>query len=243
MIVNEKYLANNEAAKLLGVSKRQINYLIKDKRLEKKMHEGKRKISGESISKYQIDRNQKIPNGYISMEKGMESTGFKEIVFVCAAYRKELKVENYRSGKIIEFDTFSRWFSFLVSHGRILLSKQKEKQKIEGNILVENIKGLHHRPCCDLYCLSLKYHNVDTHFLLSKDDQKAHGEVLSELVGLDACHKDNLKYEIMGEFCDECLLEMQDLFKNFEKYIRQPIIENTYDLKAIEQDIKLSLLG
>lgn len=240
MIVNEKYYSNREAAKLLSVSKRQINYLVKNKRLEEKMHEGKRKILGESISKHFVDRNQKFPKGYISMEKAMESTGFKEIVFSCAAYREELKIENYRSGKIIEFDSFARWFSFLVSHGRILL--QKQKQKIEGNILVENLKGLHHRPCCDLYGLSLKYKNVDTCFLLSKDDQEAHGERLSEIIKLDACHKDNLKYEITGEFCDECLLEMQDMFKNFEKYLKQPIIENTYDLKAIDQDIRLSLL-
>lgn len=235
------YYAPKEAAKLLGVTKRQINYLLQNKRISKKIHEGKSKILGKSLSKYLVDRSQRIPKGYISMEKAMKSTGFKESVFVCAIYRKELKAKNHRLGTIIEFNSFSRWFSFLVSKGRISLPKQKKK--VMGNISVENSKGLHHRPCCDLFNLSLKYQNVDTHLLLSKGEQKSHSEILLELVNLGACHKDKLKYEIDGEFCDECLSEMKDLFKNFDKYRKQPIIENTYDLKAIDEDIRLSLLG
>ena len=240
MIIDTDFYLPQEAAKLLGVNKRQINHLIHNKRLSKKLDAGKIKISGKSVSKYSLERNQKLPRGYISMSHAIKNTDLAESVIIGSIDRKELSGTSHRSGMIIETSSFAKWFSFLVSKGRIALREQKNK--IKGNISVKNILGIHQRPCCDLFNLSLRYQNVNTHFTLSKGDQKAHGEVLLDLVSLNACYKERLTYEIDGEFCEMCLLEMRGLFRDFDKYRKQPIIETEYDLKAIDEDIRLSRL-
>lgn len=240
MTKNSKSCNVEETKEILSITEKHLQRLIKEGSLSEIEEFGEVKILMESICEHLIDRNQRVPREYISIAQAVKNTGFKESVILSAIYRKELDATNHRLGIIITILSFAEWFSFLISKGRIL--PRKQKKKISGNISVKNILGLHQRPCCDLFNLSLKYQNVDTHFLLLKDDQEAHGEELLELVGLNACYKDKLKYKISGSFCEMCYLEIKALFKSFDKYRGQPIIENRYDLKALDEDIRLSLL-
>ncbi len=240
MTTNSESCSFEETMEILEVTEKHLQRLLREGSLSEIVEFGEQKILRESIYEHLVDRKQRIPKEYISMEQAIKNTGFKESVIRSAIDRKELDATNHRLGIIITLLSFAEWFSFLISKGRI--SPREQKKKINGNISIKNVLGLHQRPCCDLFNLSMRYRNVDTHLLLSKGDQEAHGEELLELVGLNACYKDKLKYKISGSFCEMCSLEMKALFKSFDKYRGQPIIESRYDLKAIDEDIRFSLL-
>ena len=237
MIKNSKELSVQEAATFLKVKTKQVHRLAKGGKLSKKNIAGKTVFIEESVHKHFVNRNQRIPEGYLSITNAAKNTGLKEDIIRSAIDRKELKTTKHRSGLIIEWCSFSDWVRFLVEKNRILLPLEK-KEILRGRIMVKNTHGLHTRPCCDLLKLSLKYQNVDTSLTLCSTGTKAHGEKLLELLALRSAYGDWLKYRIEGCLCKNFLLEMRGLFMSFDKYQEKIAERRKYDLEAFDRDIK-----
>ena len=237
MTKNNNDVSIEEAMGILGVTEKQVKRLLREKILSTTDRPKEIKISRHSIIKHLINRNQRVPEGYISIKAAAKSTGLEESVIHGAIDREELEVKNHRGGLIIEWNSFSEWFGFLAANNRIPL---KREHFLRGRILVKNVRGLHSRPCVDIFKLSQRYQTIDTKLILSLGNRKAHGECLLELVALEAFYRDWVNYEISGIFCGLLLLEMKGLFRNFDKYLKKPISKGKYNLEAFDRDIKFS---
>ena len=237
MIRNSKDFTIEEAAILLNVTKKEVYRLLNEDTLSKNPTLGKIIISWESIHEYLINRHQKIPNGYISIAAAARNTGLGEYVIQCAIDRQELKTMKHRGGLIIEYDSFSKWAKFLTEENKIPLNL---KEFLTGRIMVKNSKGLHTRPCCDLFRLSLRYQCKGTHLILVSGKIKAAGEKLIELLMLRSLYGDWLNYRIEGQLCDHLLFDLRKLFKKFEKYEKEQLDYSRYDSEAIKRDIEFS---
>lgn len=240
MIRNCENYSTEDTMQILDVEATQVKRLLKNGSLTETEEFGETKISGNSILECLIGKKQRTPKGYISMANVVKNTGFNENVVLGAILRGELDAIPYRQGNVIELNGFSLWFSFLLSHKRICLARQYST--LSGKITVKNIWGIHGRPSSDIFQLSSRYQAINTKLILKLGDKKAHGEELLEIAALGARYKEALKYEIDGDFCEMFETELKDLFSGFDKYRKQTIIEMRYDLKALDEDIRLSHL-
>lgn len=233
--INEKF-SLEDVAKILGVCKKEVQRLIREKIL-KSVDGNKYLICGKSLHEYIISRHQKAPKGYITIKQAGFYSGLGEYVIQCAIDRKELKTTEYRGGFIISVEDFGKWLTNVNRDG---LLESDDKNCIKGGLRVKNKRGLHTRPCWRIVYLSIQYQYEKTYLFFYGKKGKISGCNLNGLLSLHAGYGDWVKYWIEGEYCDHMLIDLKNLFQHFDVYENSEIENFSCDLMAVRKDISFS---